>query len=230
MELKKKMLSSIYKNGGFFIGRYEAGREIPKKNYDNTTDDIVPLSKKGLYPYNFVYSSQAQYLASKYRIENYETSLMFGIQWDLTLKFIELHGKFQDGTKITKNMLLEDGSSFGNYKDETFVVENGKYILGAEMSEGIWVNIEESYIKPKDITVLFSTGITTRNCISNIYDLSGNLYEWTLENSLNELYHSVSRGCGYVASGSNGGSPSYRWEEYNSEWNYRYVGFRITIF
>ena len=65
--------------------------------------------------------SQAQNLANNLNIENKTSSLMFGIQWDLMLKYIE-----------------------------------------------------KSKLNTENASVL------------NIYDLSGNMYEWTLEQNIND--------------------------------------------
>jgi len=68
-ELKQKMLKSVYENGGFWIGRYEAGIT---KNRTSKDEEITaaPLSKAGtvenaVYPYTYVKCSQAQTLASQ---------------------------------------------------------------------------------------------------------------------------------------------------------------------
>ena len=84
-ELKQKMLKSVYENGGFWIGRYEAGIT---KNRTSEDEEITaaPLSKAGtvenpVYPYTYVRCSQAQTLASQLSTEkSYTSSLMFGVQ------------------------------------------------------------------------------------------------------------------------------------------------------
>lgn len=72
-ELKQKMLKSVYENGGFWIGRYEAGIT---KNRTSKDEEITeaPLSKAGtvenaVYPYTYVTCSQAQTIASKLSTE-----------------------------------------------------------------------------------------------------------------------------------------------------------------
>ena len=56
--LRQKMLKSVYENGGFWIGRYEAGIETNRTS-SSTPITEVPLSKVGtvekpVYPYNYV--------------------------------------------------------------------------------------------------------------------------------------------------------------------------------
>ena len=83
-DLKHKMLKSVYQNGGFWIGRYEAGIEKWRTSYDVAT--ITPLSKANLYPYIYVTRTQAKVLAEQVKAGSYTSSLMFGVQWDLALK------------------------------------------------------------------------------------------------------------------------------------------------
>ena len=67
-ELYKAMLASVYSNGGFWIGRYEAGIETARNSKaDNgrNINDIVPISKQDKYPIIFVTCSEAQTIASK---------------------------------------------------------------------------------------------------------------------------------------------------------------------
>ena len=58
---KQKMLKSVYENGGFYVGRYEAGIETSGKN--RTTE--TPVSKANAYPYNYLTRTQAKVLAEK---------------------------------------------------------------------------------------------------------------------------------------------------------------------
>ena len=92
--IKQKMLKSVYENGGFWIGRYEAGITTNRTSASGTPTE-VPLSKVGtvenpVYPYTYVTCSQAQTVANMLTTDDYTGSLMFGVQWDLVLKHIEV--------------------------------------------------------------------------------------------------------------------------------------------
>lgn len=93
IDLYHKMLKSIYLNGGFWIGRYEAGIEGSISNTAlarNSHSDIKlnAISKKNAIPYNFVTCSEAQNLASKMSPNSHMTSsVLFGIQWNIVCKF-----------------------------------------------------------------------------------------------------------------------------------------------
>ena len=168
---KNSMLKSVFDNGGFYVGRYETGTKTPRFSASDSL--TIPIIQKDAYPYNFVICSQAQELSEQLSIGENKTSLMFGIQWDLTLKFIEeKRGK-------TKEELTEDATSWGNYSTTTFVVNSGLYTTEPKIS-GSW-NIANNYTKPYSTSVYFTTGATNRNSVLGIYDLAGNIFEWTLE-------------------------------------------------
>ena len=107
-ELKKSMLKSVYENGGFYVGRYEAGidtttgtnrtSEGPTNSDGKYTIEEMPapVTKADAYPYTYVTRTQAQNLASKVNSGTKTSSLMFGVQWDLVLAFMS-----RDTAKIT---------------------------------------------------------------------------------------------------------------------------------
>lgn len=94
---KNKMLESIKLNGGFYIGRYEVGtnaniqaeQEIQKKTIKEAQSEARRIDEK------------------------YNSSLMFGIQWDLVCKFIA------NNANLTTKQIIEDSSNWGNYEDKT---------------------------------------------------------------------------------------------------------------
>ena len=178
-DLKNAMYASIFVNGGFYISQYEIGAETYVTASDNGARE--PVSKEGMYPYNYVTVAQAQKLATDMNSGEKTSSLMFGVQYDLVCKFIESKGA------KTENEIKEDSSSWGNYRNSEFsVAEGNRYYTFAEK----WRNIPTNYIKPSLDTdeniVLLSTGGTERNCTLNIYDLSGSEWEFTLEKSNHE--------------------------------------------
>ena len=130
--LKQKMLKSVYENGGFWIGRYEAGITTNRNAKGNATE--APLSKAGtvenaVYPYTYVTCSQAQTLASQLSTgKSYTSSLMFGVQWDLVLKHIEVKEVAKGtGLETIQSALNSDSTGWGNYYDASFEINRGKY-------------------------------------------------------------------------------------------------------
>ena len=204
-ELKKKMLKSIYKEGGFYIGRYEVGigeENIVRNNKDTTTEHPInetPVIQKNKVVYNWITISQAQELSqrlsSALNLEDRTISLMFGIQRDLVLKYIEEQEQYtKDGTNtlIDQELIKSDSVKWGNYSNATFDITN----TNAKYSENDGLNytiLSGSYSKPIS-HILLTTGATERNSVMNIYDLAGNVSEWTLEKIIRSTYPSNSRG------------------------------------
>lgn len=111
----------------------------------------------------------------------------------------------EDKQVVTQDEIKTDSSAFGNYENANFTVSTGKYAIRDKNTNilGDWNIINNNYNK-SDIgdnnRVLVTTGATKRNCSLNIYDLAGNVWEWTLENSMYEWQPSTPRGgyCGNI--------------------------------
>ena len=198
-EKKKSMLKSVYENEGFYNGRYESGLNTYATSTRSSVTGIIPLSQANKYPITHVTLPQAQIIANNAYSGTYTSSLMFGIQWDLILKFIETNTPAaQLITEENKNILTEDPRSWGNYIDEEFSVSSATegFNLDNMQYESLPNNIKPAY---PDCTFL-TTGATIRNSKKKIYDLAGNVLEYTLENFYNETCW-VSRGGDYYDTG-----------------------------
>ena len=84
-----------------------------------------------------------------------ETRMIWGCQWDVTCNFIANKG---DKKSIT------DSSSWGNYNGTSVKADDGT-----------------TEIKASEETQVLNTGKTTFTMANNIYDLAGNVWEWTQE-------------------------------------------------
>ena len=212
---KQKMLKSVYQNGGFWIARYEAGlTEENKRTSSTLAPTIAPQSKANLVPYTYVTRTQAKKLAEMVQYTNngttYTGSLMFGVQWDLVLKFIETKKIATDAKIVSK--LNSDSKDIGNYRDSTFTINRGKYAKYNELST--WYNYKEDLDEIVSITIktiqssnsngiLLTTGASEACKKMNIYDLAGNVYEWTLEYTGNSGVPCALRGGNCVQLSSN---------------------------
>ena len=230
--LKQKMLKSVYENGGFWIGRYEAGIGKNRTMEDVETPiatDLKPTSKVDQYPLTWVTCSQAQTLASRLSGSGYTSSLMFGVQWDLVLKYLETKA-VEKGIEqaAIQDDLNSNSASWGNYFDSTFTLNRGKYAIDVwdeenrleigydtpfewknyNEDESIYNSVVSSEKKQVDNDnfggIIITTGASDDTSKQNIYDLAGNVDEWTLEYTSDTSGPCVLRGGGYYDNGSDG--------------------------
>ena len=209
----QKMLKSVYTYGGFWIGRYEAGIEGTTTETTNARTDSSArisietspkaISQKDAIPYNYVYCSEAQALAKEMTPNsNYTSSLMFGIQWDLVCKYLEVKGR------LSVADIKEDSSSWGNYSNVKIEnITSGKYaIMDANTWElGTWTKITNAFTKSDsgdNSSALLSTGISEYTKKMNIYNFAGNEGEWTLEKTSGSYSPCARRGGYYHRAGS----------------------------
>lgn len=199
----------INKYGGFYIGRYET-------TYSYNSNDYRPLIQKGtMFADSFSYQyadsdiydgymwnninyenakNVAEIMSTKY---NYDTTIKTGLingrQWDTTLKWIHSNDSSYN--------LINDSRSIGNYSDSISPATNGNY--------------EHDKAKP--------TGLNENWMYLNIYDLAGNLGEWTSELSNGKP---VIRGGSYNSSGAYGLSISLVADSFQ----YPHIGFRVVLY
>ena len=199
------LTKSIYKYGGFYIGRYEAGvkpkadgTSTPRTSSNSQTADCVVQQDK--YPYNYIkwgnsmsnVSEGAVFVSNKLYNDKEEygakSMLCTGACWDSMLDFI----KDEEHNVI-------NSTSWGNYRDsETYKIYRGSIYRNSPWS---W--------SPADVTngteitqnqnILLTTGATERNSAKNIYDVAGNCWEWTTESYSSSFR--VNRGGVYNVSG-----------------------------
>ena len=170
---------------------------------DNTNTSPKAISQKDAIPYNWVTCSEAQSLAKEMTPNsNYTSSLMFGIQWDLVCKYLEVKGR------LSVADIKEDSSSWGNYSNAKIEnITSGKYaIMGANPWELTWTKITNAFTKSDsgdNSSVLLSTGISEYTKKMNIYNFASNEGEWTLEKTSDSNDPCASRGGIYYNTGSN---------------------------
>ena len=206
--LKDDEKTSVTTYKGFYIGRYEAGdkestgtTKATFRTSSSDTSNSVTI-KADQVPYNYVTRTQAVSLAEGFATKQgykAKTKLVSSYAWDTTIAFLQ---------KVNSD--YGNSSEEGNYKDTTFPYTD---ITGA------------SQTKAESSNVLVPTGQTTPVC--NIYDMGGNVWEWTTESCSSTKYPYALRGghCASVFAVTPAG------DRYASPDNaYDGVGFRLTLF
>ena len=154
--------TSVERYKGFYIGRYEAGdKENTEAKTLRSSNDVTKTVtiKANQAPYNYVTRTQAVSLAEGFATKQgykAKTKLVSSYAWDTTIAFLQ---------KVNSD--YGSSSEEGNYKNITFSYTD---ITGA------------SQTKASGSEVLVPTGQTTPVC--NIYDMGGNVEEWTTEKFL----------------------------------------------
>ena len=228
--LKNSMLKSVYENGGFYVGRYEAGIETTGTNRTSNTDknsegkyitpSTTPVSKADAYPYTYVTRTQAQNLASNVNSGTKTSSLMFGVQWDLVLAFMHNKGNIADST------LTSNSTTIGNYKNNLWTIKNANAKYSTDYGR-TFTACPNPFKKDADSEILLTTGADSSFSVQNIYDIAGNVYEWTLEKTDRGSLPCAQRGGDVYDTGS--GSPAAKRNNfYTFSTNY-YIGFRVTL-
>ena len=242
--LKNSMLKSVYENGGFYVGRYEAGIGTNRTSKSATNSDgkytiegmPAPVSKADAYPYTYVTRTQAQNLASNVNSGTKTSSLMFGVQWDLVLAFMHNKGNIADST------LKSNSTAIGNYRDSVFQLsQTGQYAVFSNFSLSSTWNpsttattnfVDSSRNKIAQSSngngILVTTGTSETNKVMNIYDIAGNVYEWTLELTSNTDVPCAGRGGSFSYTGSS--FPAALRNNISTDSSSFTVGFRVSLF
>ena len=241
--LKNSMLKSVYENGGFYVGRYEAGIGTNRTSIEAQVNGkypvptTAPVSKADAYPYTYVTRTQAQNLASNVNSGTKTSSLMFGVQWDLVLAFMS-----KDTAKVTDTRKLTSNSTtIGNYRNSVFQLsQTGKYATMSDWSlSSTWNQstkpttnfVDSSRNKIAQSSdgngILVTTGTSEKNKVMNIYDIAGNVWEWTLEKTSYVSYPCAERGGFFNNDGSD--SPAVDRGYNDTTYAYSSVGFRLSL-
>ena len=212
----QKMYASVETNGGFYVGRYEAGKENGnvvekqgKEVYNNVTwsrngqmneEDTeivegVDGTKDGAVELARNFDTANNYISVA-------STLIYGVQWDAIMAYIEPRYKDASDSEdlIAEKNFVADSTGKGNYREDANTNE--------------W--------KGKVTT----TGASDNYAVNNIYDLAGNVFEWTMESYGN--FGRVIRGGFYGDTGSSGPA-SIRYYD-NPSFSYGNIGFRVTLY
>ena len=181
-------IASVEANGGYYIGRYEAGKE-----------NNVAVIKQNQEPYANIKWSQAYALAKGIDVGRKANSyLCSSYAWDTAIKFIQTHSTATNYATTRENFNE-------NWSDKEVKDKNG------------------NIIKKSGTEASLNTGLTTS--WANIYDMGGNVGEFTTELNPNTSEAVVLRGGTYYDNYSAGD----RWDGASGTAWYS-SGFRSTLF
>ena len=195
----EKMYKSVNDNKGFYIGRYEAGTET-ERNENSTIEDEV-LSKKNKFVYNY-------------------------IGWN------------SDGTMTGETSELggavEKARSFSTQSGHTNVTST--LVYGVQWDAVMrWISEDENLAKYLTESTgkgnyntggTIPTGSNPEYQLKNIYDIAGNVWEWTMEAYSTD--NRVHRGGTYSYTGSNNAVSSRL--IYSPDNTCPCLGFRLAFF
>ena len=141
--------------------------------------------------------------------------LCYGVQWDAVLNFVA------DSTHNITN-----STNWGNYYTNAWTINRTQASFTTNPSSEGWTTISSEKTKTGSQYMLLTTGASDSFKAKNIFDLAGNVHEWTMEagGSINR----VLRGGSYYNYGSD--NPASRRSLNNprsSESNY---GFRPALY
>ena len=145
------MVSSVSRNKGFYISRYEASQK----------DSTIAQSKREKNPWVNVTQTTAITVSNNMN-ESINSHLIYGIEWDSILQWLldsnaTIGSETSGDTKtITIDDIQSDSSTWGNYANS---------VGGAATNSGD----------------LQSGGTNEYWKVNNIYNLAGNVWEWTQE-------------------------------------------------
>ena len=169
---------------------------IPEGDTSPSNKTGIPVSKKGAIVWsNINYTNSKVSAESMINNEYVQTGLITGTAWDTTCNWIK-----DSLSSINKLASLTDSRYYGNYSNS---LAPAKENSGTKRTAG------------------FSENWKTKN----IYDLAGNVWEWTSECINSQISN---RGGSFVRSG-NSNSVSCR-SGGNSTWHDDYLGFRPRLY
>ncbi len=247
LEEVQEMYESVKEYQGFYVARYEVGLDVEsyKTGYSGSIMSNVH-SKMNKAPYNYIKwgnsMSDDRYGAVEVARSIYPktnrnygvvSTLTYGVQWDRTLAWW-VETKAQNGTGdiiISSDTQLNNSTLYGNHTESEISVnsfnDGAKYLLYSNSTLATTYKDVTTY-KSSSVSWLLTTGATETARINNIYDMAGNLYEYTMEAYSNNKR--IQRGGAYrVAYSSGVPRVTSRYIE-NVGAITDYFGFRVALY
>ena len=185
-----------------FIAR---GKVITDSNYPNkATGNIVEKANSIPY-YHADYYTALEMSERLYNNNLYvQSGLITGTQWDMMMKFLSDYANYSD-IKSTQ---------WGNYDNVSLTDLRGYYTnvsTSNGSTDGFKVASSLTTDSETGLYVLLTTGSTEQVLRKGLYDVAGNLWEWTQEAC---YYSNLSYNTSYNTYNLRGGSFSYAYASY----------------
>ena len=211
--------TSITNNGGFYIGRYEAGiaENMPQEELSSDssatygTGEYKPVSQQGAIVWNRIQwgdenndetpgNGAVTVARSMYPVDdtNYgvASTLIYGTQWDTALKFI---GAYEGDAEYAT-----DSTGKGNYYGTNGADDIDSYWNSSSNNSGSAVSGAREGFRQK-----------------NIYDMAGNVFEWTMEKPIDYSTQRTNRGGSYNFPGSDKPASYRNYDDVDNDKGYR---------
>ncbi len=238
-------LPQIRKYGGFYVARYEAGlaktiTEFTSTQIDTGSNKVynkegIPQSKAGIVPWNFIdWTTSQKNAKNMYNTNSVSSGLITGTQWDVMLKQMvertdltetDLTNSANWGNHANNSIEYKGRMARGYYTDAWYLAAFGGKTEGGTSSYS------------SDNGDVLTTGASRQTEKYHVYDVAGNLWEWTDETSLykagngnetNVQYH-ILRGGEYLAP-SAAYPACYRYGLVTDSNPVLTVGFRVVLY
>ncbi len=234
----QEMYESVKEYKGFYIARYEAGIDTQRTSETTLVKGSNVYSMMEKIPYTYiswtkndnvledtngaVEAARSMYPATN---TNYGvvSTLTYGVQWDTTLQW------WLDTKAVSS---VTTSNSYGNYDNHVIAAgdlnDGAKYAVSSSGSLGSYQTTTASSTKAYGTWWALSTGALKAASVNNIYDMAGNMWEWTMEGSSSD--GRFLRGGAYYL-GTNQYNPvAYRTHSYPPRSATYVIGFRPTLY
>ena len=225
----------VNKAGGFWLGRYEAGVDSSEEAFDINWEKAKVLEKANVQPARCVPAEMYLKIANNWKSGKadsskntvaFQSGLVTGTQWDVACEFIGWDIANSDCSEWGCYASVQSQKYTGYHssdKSSNWIYEENVVKEGAVVDETNPLADGKGWVFPTGKFVNSNGGNTSKK---NIFDMAGNVWEWTTEIPIHvsENSYVVRGGCagdpGVFCASARYGGPWYSWN----------IGFRMVLY